>query len=162
MAKSKAQKQESLKEIAEIIKTATAVVFAGFDKLTVGEVTEARRAMRASGVRLLTVKKTLLSKVLKESTYAVSPEFPGKVALAYSQDLLAPAREVLTVGKKLEEKLSILGGLFEGVYTDKEKMTTIALIPSREVLLGQFVNLINSPIQGLVIGLDAIAKKKTA
>jgi ribosomal protein L10 len=35
----------------------------------------------------------------------------------------------------------------------------LAKIPSREVLLGQFVNVINSPIQGLVIALDAIAKQ---
>lgn len=162
MAKTKAQKQENLKEIADIIQSAPSLVFAGFDKLTVGEITEARKGMRASGVSLLTVKKTLLGKALKESSYGAGTELPGKVILAYGQDPLAPSREVFKAGKKLEGKLSILGGIFEGAYADKEKMTAIALIPSREVLIGQFVNLINSPIQGMVIALDAIAKTKTA
>ena len=36
----------------------------------------------------------------------------------------------------------------------------IAMIPSREVLYAQFVNLINSPIQQFVVVLDQIAKSK--
>jgi ribosomal protein L10 len=41
-------------------------------------------------------------------------------------------------------------------------MNAIALIPSVPVLRGMFVNVINSPIQGLVIALDKIAEKKAA
>ena len=39
-------------------------------------------------------------------------------------------------------------------------MTEIASIPTLQVLRGVFVNVINSPIQGLVLGLNAIAEKK--
>jgi ribosomal protein L10 len=39
-------------------------------------------------------------------------------------------------------------------------MVTIAQIPGLKTLQAQFVNLINSPIQRLVIGLNAIAEKK--
>jgi len=41
----------------------------------------------------------------------------------------------------------------------KEEMVAIAAIPSQQTLYAQFVNIINSPIQGLVMSLDAIAKK---
>ena len=41
-------------------------------------------------------------------------------------------------------------------------MTAIATIPSQKTLQGMFVNVINSPIQGFVMALDQIAKKKTA
>ena len=37
-------------------------------------------------------------------------------------------------------------------------MVAIAKIPARPVLLGQLVNLINSPIAGLVVALNEIAK----
>jgi ribosomal protein L10 len=40
------------------------------------------------------------------------------------------------------------------------EMMSIATIPPIETLRGMFVNLINSPIQRLVIGLDQIAKSK--
>jgi len=163
VAKSKVQKKESLKEIADVLTSAQSVVFAGFNKLTVGETTEVRKTMRASGVKLLTVKKTLLARALTESPYGAGSSFSGQVALVYGStaDALAPARETFQAGKKYEGKLSILGGIFEGALADKEKMTSIAMIPSREVLLAQFVNLINSPIQRFVIALDVVAKTKS-
>jgi ribosomal protein L10 len=39
-------------------------------------------------------------------------------------------------------------------------MLEIAMIPSREVLYAQFVNLINSPIQRFAVVLNAIAESK--
>jgi ribosomal protein L10 len=39
-------------------------------------------------------------------------------------------------------------------------MMEIAMIPSREVLYAQFVNLINTPIQQFAVVLDQIAKNK--
>lgn len=161
MAKTKSQKQESLKEIEAVLKNAKTVVFAGFDKLTVGEATETRKAMRAAGVKLLAVKKTLLARAAVDSKLGELPALPGQVALAYGDDLLAPARETLVAGKKFEGKLSILGGIFEGALADQVRMTDIASIPPRETLLAQFVNLINSPVQRFVIALDAIGKRRT-
>jgi len=164
MAKTKVQKKESITELAHILASTKSFVFVGFDKLTVGETTEARKTMRKAGVRMLTVKKTLLDKALSETSYGAGPTLAGQVVLVYGDgsDVLAPAREIFQAGKKYEGKLSILGGIFDGVYADKEKMMSIATIPSREVLLAQFVNLINSPVQRFVIALDAIAKTKTA
>ncbi len=54
----------------------------------------------------------------------------------------------------------ILGGVFDGVYKSKEEMTEIASIPSLQTLRGMFVNVINSPIQGLAVSLNQIAEKK--
>jgi len=76
--------------------------------------------------------------------------------------LLSPARGVFEFQKKHKDQVSIIGGVFEGKYMNQSEMTEIATIPPRQVLLGQFVNLINSPIQGLVIALDGIADKKEA
>ena len=55
-----------------------------------------------------------------------------------------------------------MGGVFDGEYMDKAAMTAIANIPDVPVLRGMFVNVINSPIQGMVIALNAIAEKKSA
>ena len=45
-------------------------------------------------------------------------------------------------------------------FMSKEEMMGIALIPSQKTLHAMFVNVINSPIQGFVMALDQIAKKK--
>jgi large subunit ribosomal protein L10 len=90
------------------------------------------------------------------------PELTGELALAWAEDLVAPAREVYGFQKKFPEGLKILGGVFEGVYMSKAEMEGIATIPSLPVLRGMFVNVINSPIQRMAIALSEIAKTKSA
>ena len=91
------------------------------------------------------------------------PTLPGEVAVAWTtSDVTAPARGVYDFGRKLKGALSLLGGVFEGAFADAQKMTSIATIPPLPVLRGMFVNVINSPIQGLVMALDQINKTKTS
>ena len=53
-----------------------------------------------------------------------------------------------------------MGGIFEGRFMTAIEMEDIAQIPTLEVLRGKFINIINSPIQRLVIGLNEISKVK--
>jgi len=161
VALTKAQKKDILDVIEKILKDSKSVAFAQYSGLTVAEVSEMRRTLKKAGVSYKVVKKSLAGKVLGgKKIEGTVPEMPGQIALAYSTDLIAPAREVFQAGKKYEGKISITGGIFEGKFMSKGEMISIASIPSRETLLGMFVNIINSPIQGLVLALDAVAKKK--
>ncbi len=77
-------------------------------------------------------------------------------------DATLPAREIFEHGKKHKGALAIVGGIFEGAFASASEMNAIATIPPVPVLRGMFVNVINSPIQGLVIALDKISEKKSA
>ena len=88
------------------------------------------------------------------------PQLIGESGIAYSTDLIAPARNVYEFQKKFKDQVNIVGGVFDGAYMDKNGMIAIASIPSLDTLRGMFVNVINSPIQGFVMALDQIAKKK--
>ena len=90
------------------------------------------------------------------------PVLDGEVGIAYGTDLIAPAREIYAFQKKFKQGVSIVGGVFEGKFMTKAEMEGIALIPPLDTLRGMFLNVINSPIQGFVVALDHIAKKKTA
>ncbi len=161
MALTKTQKQDLFAKVDEAVKGSKSVVFVNFHKLPVSEGTKVRRALRTSGVSYIVAKKTVTKKVLeKQSLKGTMPELPGELALAYSDDLMASAREVYKFEKELEKKISIMGGIFDGVYQTREEMMAIATIPGREVLLGMFLNVINSPIQGFAVALDQIAAKK--
>jgi large subunit ribosomal protein L10 len=120
-----------------------------------------RRGLRAAGVKYLVAKKTIAKKAWSESAKeGTMPDLPGEFAVAYSEDDFAPAREMYKLQKTFKGRLSIVGGVFEKHFATAEEMTNIASIPSREVLYAQFLNIINSPIQGLVMTLDQIAQKK--
>ncbi|MFA5996839.1 MAG: hypothetical protein WC790_03990, partial [Candidatus Paceibacterota bacterium] len=75
-------------------------------------------------------------------------------------DVTTPARGVHEYGKKLKGVLTLLGGVFENAFVDASQMVAIATIPPMPILRGMFVNVINSPIQGLVVALDKIREKK--
>lgn len=161
MATTKAQKQEILAGLKESIKQNPSLVFVNFHKLTVADTTLMRRGLRAGGVGYVVAKKTLIKKALAEAgVTGTMPALDGEVAVAYSADITAPAREAYTFQKKFKDQYTIIGGVFEGVYKSKEEMMAIATIPPLKTLYAQLANLLNSPIQGFVMALDQIAQKQ--
>ncbi len=162
MAIQKQKKEEILKKVNEALRAAGSAVFVNFHGLTVKESSELRRALRGEGARYGVVKKTLMRRALKEANITGDmPAFEGEFGFAWSEDLIAPARAVYAFAKTHKEHLAIVGGIFEGKYMSASDMEEIARIPSRETLIAQVVQLINSPISGLVIALNQIAEKKS-
>lgn len=161
MAISKAKKGEIVSDVSKILADSKTIVFLQFHGINVAEVSEVRKALRAADVGYRVAKKSLIKRALADA--GVKGELPaldGEVALISGADLLAPAREILEFTKKFKEKLTILGGVFDGEYKNKAEMLTIASIPGIKTLQAQFVQLINSPIQRFVLALNAIAEKK--
>ena len=155
------KKKELVASLEKALKGANSVVFVKFDKLKVADVNNLRRSLQTEKVGYQVAKKTLLRRAL--STHSISgdlPEIPGQVAIAYSGDLLAPAREVFGFQKKHKDNISIVGGVFEGKYMNASEMMSIATIPPLQTLRAMFVNLINSPIQRFAVVLDQIALAK--
>jgi large subunit ribosomal protein L10 len=161
MAINKEKKQEIISSVKNILSGSKSVVFVNFHKLPVSESTTIRKELRSKDVNFTVAKKTLTKRALNEASLTGEmPQLDGELALVYSADLLAPAREIFDFQKKLDGRVSILGGVFNGMYKNKAEMEVIASIPSQKTLYAQFLNVINSPIQGFVVALNAIAEKK--
>ncbi len=161
MAITKEKKEEICKKVKGIVDDFSTVVFVNFHGLNVIDTTQLKFSLREEDSFYTVAKKTLVKKVLQDSSVAGEiPELEGELALAYSKDQIASARGVYEFQKKHKDNISILGGIFEGAYVDKDKMSSIAQIPPLQTLRAQFVNIINSPIQGLVIALNGIAEKR--
>jgi large subunit ribosomal protein L10 len=161
MALTKEKKSDILSKVQGALAGAGSVVFVHSKGLSVDDTKEMRNKFRESGVSYYVAKKTLVKRALAEKNYAgEQPVFDGELAIAWGEDLIAPAREVQVFVKSKKEKVVIMGGVFEGRYMSASEMTEIATIPSQHTLYAQFVNIINSPIQGLVVGLSRIAEKK--
>jgi len=161
MAITKEKKGEILSKLDDIKQNSESIVFVNFNGLGVKDSTNMRKTLRESGVGYLVAKKTLMKRSFEGAFEGEMPELDGEIAVAYSTDAIAPAQNIKEFAGKFKDKLAIAGGVFQGVYKNKEEMTDIASIPALPVLRGMFVNVINSPIQGLVLGLNAIAEKKS-
>jgi len=167
----KSKKEEMIKSLEKAIKGSESVVFVNFHGMNVGDETILRRELRDQGVDYRVSRKTLLKRALLKKAEGETPELPGEVAIAYlpaeasvkagSKDGTITPREIYNFQKTHKGILNILGGIFDGKFISKEKMMEIAMIPSREVLYAQFLNLINSPIQRFAVVLNEIAKSKS-
>lgn len=161
MAISKDKKKEIVDKLTGAFKDAKSLVFVNFRGLSVGNTTDMRKTLKDEGVSYTVAKKTLTKKALeKEKFDGTLPLLEGELAIAWGDDLMAPAREVHNFGKQFPESIKILGGVFDGKYMSQSEMEEIALIPGLDVLRGKFVNIINSPIQRMAVALGEIAKSK--
>ena len=82
---------------------------------------------------------------------------PSAFAFGY-EDAAAPAK-VLKEAIKKYKKCELKGGIVEGAVTNARDIDAIADLPGREVLIARLLGSMMSPISGLAIVLDQIAKK---
>ena len=184
MALTKEKKAEIIEKLRKIVKDSISIVFVNFHSLPVVESSLIRKSLREKRIGYTIAKKTLIKKTLSESDIAGDmPEMPGELGIVYlpaltnpsllplpalpygreqagGTDSIEPTRGIYEFQKKLDKKIQIVGGVFEGKFLNKEEMTVIAQIPGRQTLRAMFVNLINSPIQNFVFALNEIAKTK--
>ena len=156
----KSKKEEMIKDLEGAIKGSESLVFVNFHGLKVSDETKLRSNLRDQGVNYKVSRKTLLKRALKGKATGEIPELGGEVAIAYSKDAAAGPREVYNFQKTHKGMLSILGGIFDGKFVGSAYMMEIATIPNREVLLSKIAYLLKSPMQGLAIAVNEVAKKK--
>lgn len=167
--KTKDQKIAFVKELSDAIGAATSTVFVGFKGMNVADETAMRRALRGDKVKYTVVKKTLIRRVLELLGHKPADvSLPGEVAVAYGggEDSTAAARLVHEFGKKFlgpnkENKLTILGGIFEGILVGAASMQEIAAIPPMQTLRAMFAQVLSSPRQRFAVVLSKVAEKKT-
>jgi large subunit ribosomal protein L10 len=163
MAVSKAKKVEQLAVLEAHLKEATSVGFTSNQKVTVLEVSNLKKDLRAQNAIFLTAKKTLI-RIAFKNVYGVELDIntlPGQVALVIAKgDAIAPlgvANKYANEWKK-EQKLTFVAGYMEGRMMDGAETKKLATLPSREVLLAKLLGSMMSPLSGLARFFDAAGK----
>ncbi len=156
-------KKEVVAALVADFKDAKSFVFLDARGLTVLQDTAMRADLRNSKLSYTVVKNTTLAIAFKELGVAGLEEyFKGPTAIAFSkEDMIAPAKIMKQYADKFE-KLSIKGGVLEGNAITAADVNAVASIPSKEVLYGQIVYGLISPITKLAMLLNAIVEKAEA
>jgi len=163
--KTKAQKKQQVAEGVEKIGGSKTLVVTDFTGLTANDMNAYRKALRAIGTPLRVMKKRLLRIALKEQGIEFdTDQFPGQMGVAFSPaDSLEVSGVVYRFSKPFEKagSFKILGGynLEDKSFITSDDMKRLGQLPSREVLLGQLVGMIASPIRSFLFVLDQKAKK---
>lgn len=162
MAITKQKKSQIFEKLENIAKDSKTVVFVAFNKVTANEANAMRTNFSKEGVGYFIAKKTIIAKAFEGKGIEGSiPALNGEVAVAYGKDMLAPAQAINNTAKELkDDKILILGGVFDGKFISASEMSVIGSIPALNVLHTQLVTMLNSPIQSFVSVLAQIAEKK--
>jgi len=171
----RSDKEAIVAEVADKVARATAMYFADFTGLTVGEASELRREFRKAGIEYTVVKNTLAKKALERVTGydRVYEKLVGPTGIAFSyNDAVAPAKIIKKFSEK-SGKLKLKVAVLEKQVFDGSKLDELSKLPTRAELMAGVLGSIQAPISGIVgaIGavardlvnvIDAIEKKKAA
>ncbi|HZV51947.1 MAG TPA: 50S ribosomal protein L10 [Candidatus Dormibacteraeota bacterium] len=151
------EKLQQVELLTEKLRAAKVAVLTDYRGLTVGQMQELRRRLRAQNVEYRVVKNTLARRAAVQAGH---PEFQdllrGPIAIAFGyEEVAAPARVLADFVRQTRLKLEVVGGLVEGRTLDAERTRQIADLPPREVLLAQLLGTVQGPVAQLVGALQA-------
>lgn len=155
-------KAAKVAEVQEKFQKAKSVIMFDYRGLTVEEVTNLRIEMRKAGIEYVVLKNGIVERAATGAGIdaSVSELLKGPNAFAFGyEDAVAPAK-ILKEFIKKTKKCAIRGGVVENKVEDAQTINAIADLPSREVLIARLLGSMMSPISGLAIVLDQIAKQK--
>jgi large subunit ribosomal protein L10 len=138
-------KQQITEDLHERFARSAIIVLTDYKGLDVASINDLRRKLRESNVEYQVVKNSLLARASEDTEIAsIKDHFKGPSAVAISyDDPVAPAK-VLTQFAKDNHKLEIKVGVLNGKVLDVKAIKALAYLPSREVLLAQFLAALNA------------------
>jgi large subunit ribosomal protein L10 len=153
------QKATAVAEIAEQIKGSEAVFAVDYRGITVAQVADLRDKLRETDATFRVVKNTLTERAADQAdAEALKSLLEGPTALTFIRGDAAAAAKVIADFQKSTggDLLPFKGGIMDGAAFDAAQITAISKLPSRQVLYGQLVGMVASPITGLARSLNGL------
>jgi large subunit ribosomal protein L10 len=157
MPKTKQQKQQVINQIRELLDKAKLVIISTFNHIKVKDQQELKNQLKDKNSFYGVFKKTLLNLVFKERGMdeKITEELQDSISLAAVSGDESAAAKVLAQFAKDKEGFKIHWALLAGQMITEGEVKELAKIPNREVLLGQLVSALKSPLSGLANVLSA-------
>ena len=166
------KKIEKVADLSDKFNRAKSVVLTDYRGLTVAQLDDLRKKVEAAGAEYEITKNTLVSRSLGDK------EVPAEVLEGPTATLFSFADEVAPL-KALQDFIKVNNlpnikvGFLGNELLDATRVSELAKLPSKEVLLGKLVgslkgsqyglvNALSANCRKLVYALDAVAKSKSA
>ena len=155
------EKKLVVESLAAKLQSAKAGVLVKYEGIKVSEDTELRTALRKAGIEYSVMKNTLTGRACDIAGYGEMKEYlSGMTAIAISQDdPIAPAK----IMKEYADKIScfeIKAGFVDGGILDAAGVESLAMTPSKEVLIGKMMGSLMSSLYSFAYVLQAKIDKE--
>jgi large subunit ribosomal protein L10 len=153
----KDQKAAVVEDIARQLQDAEAVFAVDYRGLSVSQAADLRTRLHDVGASFRVVKNSLTERAAEQAgAEQLKPLLEGPTALALVQGDAALAAKALNDTARTLRMLEFKGGIMNGGALSGEEIRSIARLPAREVLHGQLVGAVASPLAGLARTLNAL------
>jgi large subunit ribosomal protein L10 len=151
------EKAAVIDEVADRIQGSQAIFAVDYRGLSVKQAVELRQQLTDAGTHFQVVKNRLTIRAAdKAGAEDLKSFLEGPTALAFVQGDAAVAAKAIATFRKANNLLEWKGGTLDGDVLSVDQLESIAKLPARDVLHGQFVGVLASPITGLVRGLASM------
>ena len=153
----RSQKKDFVTELEGVCRDSDAVVFTHYHGLTVAQVTELRRGLRAKGAGFKVVKNTLFKIAADNAKLQIADGMAsGPIAIAYSSDAVAAAKGVVDFAKG-NDNLKIIGAVVNNQLLSPKEIDKLSKLPSLDELRGKIIGLLQAPATKIAAVLQAPA-----
>ena len=151
------EKSATIQEIAAQIEASEAIFAVDYRGISVPQAAELRSKLREADASFRIVKNRL-TKIAAEKAgeERLAELLEGPTALTFVRGDTAQAAKAISTFNKEHEVLTYKGGFMDTTVLDETGFQSIARLPSRDVLNGQFAGVVASPLTGLVRGLGSM------
>jgi large subunit ribosomal protein L10 len=157
--KSKDEKKKDVTNLHELLGKMPNVFLTGFEKLSVEQDFQLRRAVRDAGGRYRVVKNTLVENAAKDTPSAPNMSgLTGMNSLAYTDADPVALAKALTDYAKANPTFTFKAGVVEGRVIDASGIQALAALPSREDLFAKLLFLIQAPATSLVRAMNGVGR----
>jgi large subunit ribosomal protein L10 len=157
--KNKDDKKKDMEALREQLAKAENVFLTGYEKLTVGQDFELRKAVRAAGASYQVIKNRIAEKAAEGTPAAeLIKELKGMCSLAYTSGDPVALAKALTTYAKANPSFTFRAGLVEGRVVDVAGITALSSLPAKEELYAKLLFLINAPAQRLVTAINGVGR----
>jgi large subunit ribosomal protein L10 len=168
----KVEKEQIINELAENLTKCAVAITTDYRGMTAKEMVQLRKQLHLQGVEYKVIKNTLAHFAAEKAGVKDMDQFffgPMAIALGYD-DAVKPAKILVDHIKANNSVLKIKGGVMDGRILTAADIASLAVTPSREVLLAQLMGqlkapiyqvhaVLSAPLRGLAADLQARAKQ---
>ena len=160
MSLNRNEKEAVVTDVTAQVARSQTLALAEYRGMTVAHLDVLRKTAREKGVYLHVLKNTLARRAVKGTPFEVaSDSMVGPLIYSFSEDAVAAAK-VISDFAKTNDKLVVKAGAHAGKALDAKGVQSLASIPSKEVLLSQLLDLMQSPIARMARVLAVLAEKR--
>ena len=153
----RAEKEAFIQSLKEDLSTTGVVIVTHYSGLNVQSISKLRNQMREAGVTFRVTKNRLTKRALEGTPYAgIADMFTGPTAIAFSDDVVAPAKVAVEFSKEFES-LVVVGGAMGEARLDADGVKALAALPSLDGLRAMIVRLVQAPAQKIASVVQAPA-----